>query len=74
MYALIHDRADINIVLASPDATFDTTGVIGFELDGTDPADPRVLILFTSVKMAMFAFESTIDGYSNGKLLADYTY
>ena len=74
VYALIHDRAHINVVLASPDATFDTTGVIGFELDGTDPADPRVLILFTSVKMAMFAFESTIDGYSDGKLLADYTY
>ena len=58
-------------VLSRADATLDTTGVIGAELD---PEEGRVLVLFTSVKLIMFAFEQLNAGYDNGLALADFTY
>jgi len=48
---LIENVANVNLTLASPVATMDTAGVIGFRLD---EATGRVLILTSSIKLVMF--------------------
>eukprot|EP00966_Prymnesium_polylepis_P306083 7073093-Prymnesium_polylepis.1 len=47
---LIDDLYHIDIVLSKPNANLNTTSVIGYKFEQTEK---RVLILFSSVKMAM---------------------
>lgn len=68
---LLADTLAIDVALAKPEATIDTTGAIGWFLD---PDRGRVASLFSSVKMGMIAFEEQEAGYSGGLLMHDYTY
>ena len=67
----IAQEQGINTLLAKPDATLNTTGVIGYFLE---PDEKRVLVLFSSIKLGMQALLEMLDGYGEGLLLADLTY
>lgn len=71
---LIENVANVNLTLASPVATIDTAGVIGFRLD---EATGRVLILTSSIKLVMFLFFSIAmgpGGMNKGLLSFDFTF
>ena len=71
---LIDNIVNVNLTLASPLATIDTAGVIGWRLD---EATGRVLILTSSIKLVMFLFYSIAmgpGGMNKGLLSFDFTF
>ena len=71
---LIENVTNVNLTLASPLATIDTAGVIGWRLD---EAQGRVLILTSSIKLVMFLFYSIVmgpGGQYKGLLSFDFTF
>ena len=71
---LIDNTVNVNLTLASPLATIDTAGVIGWRLD---EATGRVLILTSSIKLIMFLFYSIAmgpGGMNKGLLSFDFTF
>jgi hypothetical protein len=67
----IENMLSIDRMLASPDATLDTSGVIGYRID---VGNGRFTALVSSIKMAMFGAEQQVAGYSDGCLLKDDTF
>lgn len=79
---MIEDLLLPDKMLSGPDATLDTTFVIGYMLQDTpgsmlqddDTSEPRVLVLTTSIKCIFFAIQSQVLGYHGGVLMTDFTY
>ena len=73
-YGTLHtlcEALQMNIRLASPTADLDTCGIIGHILIA---AEGRVLIMFSTIKLLMTMYLETVQGYSSGMYLMDYTY
>ena len=65
------EELNINMVLSSPGADINTTGVIGHLIDS---CQDKVIIIKSSIKGAMNAYEQFVMGYDKGLLTFDFTY
>ena len=61
----------IDARLSTSEATLLTTGVVAFYFDAVTK---EMVLLLSSIRMAMFAIEEQLDGYASGSLQVDWTY